>query len=225
MEHCESAVNYCLSAEPINNNLYYNITMGNKLREKLTELKIGKKRNGIIATYDTRFGTTDEFLNAVARYISEGAEIVELSNKNLTDNKLLDCGKKIKQLCEMFGATFLIRNRADIAYLTSADGVNLEQDSIDIHSVREIVGEECIIGLYINDREGLFKSVKDGADYISVGNIISTPTEPVTSTGLEYAKWVSENNLLPVLVCGELTESQIKQLKIAGATRFLINKP
>ena len=124
----------------------------------------------------------------------------------------------------MFDSTFIVRNRADIAYLSSADGVNLEQEAIDIHSVRELIGEDSIIGLYRDTREGILRAVKDGADYISVGSISSTPTEPVTSTGLEYAKWVSENICVPVLICGEFNTTQCHQLKLAGCTRFMIDK-
>ena len=71
-------------------------------------------------------------------------------------------------------------------------------------------GEEIIIGIYVDTKDGALSAVKDGADYISVNQIFPTPTEPVKNTGLEYAKWVSENTFLPVLVeRGTYTESQI----------------
>ncbi len=190
------------------------------IRKKLTELKIGRKDGGVVIRCD-RNSDTDAVLDKVALDISSGAGIVELVGCGISDSGLLGLANKIKQLCEMFDTTFIVRNRADIAYLSSADGVNLEQDALDIPSVREIVGKECIIGLYINSREDFIKSVKDGADYISVGNIMSTPTKPVTSTGLEYAKWVSENTSSPVLFCGNFSTQQKEQLKKAGATRFL----
>ena len=204
---------------PLNNNLYYNNNM-NDIRAKITELKIGRKDNGIVIRCN-RNTDTSAVLDNIAQTISNGAGIIELVGCGMSDGELLGLAKKTKQLCEMFGAMLIIRNRADIAHLSSADGVNLEQDALDIHSVREIVEKECIVGLYINSREDLIRSVKDGADYISVGNIMSTPTEPVTSTGLEYAKWVSENTSSPVLFCGNFSIQQKEQLKMAGATRFL----
>jgi thiamine-phosphate pyrophosphorylase len=130
----------------------------------------------------------------------------------MPDKQFLDTAKKTKQLCEVFNASLLIRNRADIAYLSSADGVNLEQEGLDIHSARELLGEDFIIGLYTNTRESVIQSVKDGADFIIVGYGKSTPTEPVIETGLEYAKWVSENTFLPVVVEGSIDIEFCQQL-------------
>ena len=192
------------------------------VRENLTKLKIENKKFGI-SVNDTGYSNSDELLNAIAEYLSAGAEIIELVGEDMPDKQFLDTAKKTKQLCEVFNASLLIRNRADIAYLSSADGVNLEQEGLDIHSARELLGEDFIIGLYTNTRESVIQSVKDGADFIIVGNIKSTPTEPVTSTGLEYAKWVSENTLFPVLACGKLSTEDCRQLKSAGIPRFLVD--
>ena len=174
--------------------------MSDKLKEQIFNIKLKSRRVWFFAEY-VGFKTPDEFLDNLAQNLSDGAEVVELSGANMTDREFLETAKKTKQLCEVFGATFLVKNRADIAYLSSADGVNLEQEDIDTLSVLEIFGEKVLIGLYINTNCAEF-SVKGGADYIIRCNTVSTPTEPVKLTGLEYAKWVSENTLLPV-VCWE----------------------
>ena len=174
--------------------------MTDKLKSQIITHQI-KGRKLFLSAELKEFGSIDKFLDTVAQSLSGGVDFVELSGEGVTDGIFLEAALKTKQLCELFGAVFGIKNRVDIAYLSSANCVNLEQESIDIHSARKIISDDFLIGFYINTtNEGGNLSVKDGADYVLIHPHISTPTEPVTSTGLEYAKWVSENNLLPVLI-------------------------
>ena len=176
--------------------------MVTNIREKIADLKFRNKTRAVKYVY-AGYGSIDEFIDKAASDLSSGIEVVLLSGENLTDSEFLDCAKKLKQLCEMFEATFIVESRVDIVYLSRADGVNLNEEDIDIQSAKEILGEEIYIGISLNTLSDVLDLVKDGADYISVNQIPSTPTEPVFKTGLEYAKWVSENTLLPVLYFGD----------------------
>ena len=169
-----------------------------KIKKQLIDYKISRRNLFLYVKYKD-FNNKNEFLDKIAGLIISGIDGIELDGEGLSDGEFLDLAKKTEQLCAQYDVTFIIKNRVDIAYLSSADGVNLEQDCLDIASAREIIGGEKIVGLYITSLEAL-DLVKDGADYISVRQISSTPTEPVMSTGLEYAKWVSEKTLLPVIV-------------------------
>ena len=172
------------------------------IKDRVRELKFRNKRNNRRYVYEN-CNNISEFIDKIASDLSSGVEVVLLSGENLTDAEFLDCAKKLKQLCEMFEATFIVESRVDIVYLSRADGVNLNEEDIDIQSAKEILGEEIYIGISLNTLSDVLDLVKDGADYISVNQIPSTPTEPVFKTGLEYAKWVSENTLLPVLYFGD----------------------
>ena len=194
--------------------------MNKKLREQIINQKIRNKHKGIDVTFS---GTDsfDEFMDKIAAELATGTDIVQLNGKNLSDKQFLDCAKKIKQLCELFQATFIVKNRADVAYLSGADSVNLEQEDLDIRYVKEIIGEEILIGIYTNTENDVLCSVKDGADYISMKQIFPTPTEPVKNTGLEYAKWVSENTLCPVLVSGKINIDNYQSLTNDNSIKLL----
>ena len=173
--------------------------MRSNLRQKLLDIMLRKKTHCLFISLCGVKNQT-ELLDIVADCLNKGVDIIELSGHSVSDNLFFDTAKKAKELCEIYNATFIIRGRADIAYLTSADCVNLEQDSIDIHSVRKIIGEKVLIGIYMNDAELSDKySVKDGADYVFNIDTKSTPNASVKITDLEYAKWVSENTHIPVL--------------------------
>ena len=180
----------------------------NKLRKSITDIKIDSK-NLFVRVGCSNINEESIFLDKLAEILAAGAEVIQIEKNNLSDKDFLSLANKTKQLCAEFGATFIVKSRVDIAYLSEADGVNLEQEDIDIRLAREILGENSIIGIVIYTQAQAVNSVKDGADYISM-RISSTPTEPVIETGLEYAKWVSENTFLPVLLeRGTYTESQI----------------
>ena len=172
--------------------------MTTDIRKKLLDIKIKNKQNAKRIVRDKTL-SINEFIDKTASKLSNGVDILVLCGDNMTDNEFLDSAKKLKQLCDMFEATFIVESRADIAFLSGADCVNLKQEDIDIQSAKKVFGEEIFIGISLNTLSDELYLVKDGADYISVNQIPSTPTEPVIKTGLEYAKWVSENTLLPVL--------------------------
>ena len=103
----------------------------------------------------------------------------------MSAKKILELGKKIKQLCHQCEATLIINDRVDIAAVLGADGVHLGQDDLDVKSAREILGDKFIIGISTHAPEQALKAVEDGADYIGVGPVFATPTkEGKTPVGL-----------------------------------------
>lgn len=171
-----------------------------KLRKQITEYKIGE-RNLFFYTKYKNYTDLNNYLDKIAKFLDIGLDGVELNGDGISDRDFLHAAKLTKQLCSQYDATFIVKSRADIALLSSADCVNLNSEDLDIHTVKEMVGEDILIGYYITSQSAL-DLVKGGADYINLRQI-STPTEPVNKTGSEYAKWVSEKTSLPVILLGD----------------------
>ncbi|GEM_PF-3913689 len=171
-----------------------------KLREQIIGYKIAK-RNLFFYTKYKNYANLDDYLNKIAVFLELGGEGIELDGEGTTDREFLQAAKLTKQLCAQYDSTFMIKSRADIALLSSADCINLNRDNLDILSVREILGGDILIGFYINSLKAL-DLVKDGVDYINY-QILPTPTEPAKLTGLEYAKRVSEKISFPVVLIGD----------------------
>jgi len=90
------------------------------------------------------------------------------------------------------GVTFIVNDNIDIAMMVKADGVHIGQDDLPIEKVRELVGDEMIIGISTHSPTQAEDAVRRGADYIGVGPLYRTYTkedvcEPV---GLEYLDYV-----------------------------------
>lgn len=196
--------------------------MWDKLKEKYNQIKLSDKKLYLVTNSD-KFESEDEFLDAIASALEGGVDILQLREKTMSANKILELGKKIKQLCLQYNTTFIINDRVDIAALLEADGVHLGQDDLDVKSAREILGANAIVGVSTHAPEQALKAVKDGADYIGVGPVFATPTKqgriPV---GLEYVKWASENIDIPAFAIGGIDLDNFEQVLDAGAKRVAV---
>ena len=201
---------------------YKSYSLEKKMWDKLKKSRLQNRKLYLVTNSD-KFETEDLFLNAVASALKGGVDIVQLREKNMTANKIMELGKKVKLLCAEHNALFIVNDRVDIAFALNADGVHLGQDDMDVKSAREILGEGAIIGVSTHALEQAQKAVEDGADYIGVGPVFITPTKPGRqSVGLEYVRWVSENIDLPAFAIGGIDLNNVSEVIANGAKRIAV---
>lgn len=195
--------------------------MWNKLKEQLNLLKLEKKKLYLITNSD-KFLSKDEFLDAIASALQGGVEIIQFREKEIPDNVKVELARKIRMLCDEYGATFIVNDRADIAQIAEADGVHLGQDDISISDAREILGENAIIGKSCENTDQVIDAMNDGADYITFGPIEicknkNTPT-------IEGLSWIKENIDIPIFVTGEINKHNINELIQAGVEKIAVGE-
>lgn len=196
--------------------------MWNKLKDKYNKLILGNKKLYLVTNSD-KFENDDAFLDAVASALKGGVDILQLREKTMPANRIIELGKKIKLLCAEYGAIFIVNDRVDIAYVLEADGVHLGQDDMDVESARKILGNNAIIGVSTHALEQAQKAVADGADYIGMGPVFTTPTKPGRkSVGLEYVEWVSNNIDIPAFAIGGIDLDNVNEVIEHGAKRIAV---
>jgi thiamine-phosphate pyrophosphorylase len=196
--------------------------MFKELSKKLKTLKLHDKKLYLV-TDRSKFNSQDEFLDKIALALKGGVQIVQLREKNATAREFIDLGRKVKELCALYDALFIINDRVDIANIVGADGVHLGQDDIDINSARHIIGKDAIIGISTHSSEQAKKAVESGADYIGVGPVFETPTKPGRqAVGLEYVKWASQNVYIPWYAIGGINLDNVNEVINAGASRIAV---
>lgn len=204
--------------------------MWEKLKERYNQFKLSEKRLYLVTNSDN-FSNSDDFLDAVASALEGGVDIIQLREKNMSASQIMVLGGKIKQLCALYGAIFIINDRVDIALALEADGVHLGQDDMDVHSARKILGNDFIIGVSTHAPEQAQKAVSDGADYIGVGPVFETPTKAGRkAVGLDYAAWVSKNISIPAFAIGGINLENCESVLDTGISRLavvraIINSP
>ena len=173
-----------------------------------------------LVTDRSNFNNEDDFLNAVASALKGGVQIVQLREKTATAKEFIALGKKVRELCSLYEAIFIINDRVDIAMAVNADGVHLGQDDMDIALARNILGSEAIIGLSTHCPEHALRAMEAGVDYIGVGPVFTTPTKPGRqAVGLEYVQWAAENVSIPWFAIGGIDSENLSEVVQAGALR------
>lgn len=184
--------------------------MWDKLKEQFNLLKLEKRRLYLITNSD-KFLSKELFIDAIASALQGGVDVVQLNETDIPDNVYVDIGRKVRILCDEFGATFIINNRCDIAQVVEADGVHLDESSISIDDARCILGQNAIIGYTIYSPEGAVSSFNEGADYIMIN---------YNNTNVEDIQWINENIDIPLFTTGDFTPDNISSAIQSGIRRI-----
>ena len=196
--------------------------MFEQLSKKLKSARLNNKKLYLV-TDRSKFSSQDDFLDKLALALKGGVQIVQLREKNCTAKEFVELGKKVKELCAIYEALFIINDRVDVAHIVGADGVHLGQDDIDINSARHILGNDSIIGISTHSPDQALKAVTSGADYIGVGPVFETPTKPGRkAVGLDYVNWASKNINIPWFAIGGIDLDNINLVIEAGAERIAV---
>lgn len=196
--------------------------MWERLSMELNKLRLKDKKLYLVTNSD-KFDTDDEFLDAVASALKGGVQIVQLREKTAPAARMIELGKKIRELCSIYNALFIVNDRIDIAQILQADGVHLGQDDIDIKYAREILGTNFIVGVSTHKPEQAIKAQEDGADYIGVGPIFETPTKQGRqAVGLAYVDWAKEHINIPFFAIGGIDLENVDDVISAGAGRVAV---
>lgn len=205
---------------------YESYTLEKNMFEELSKklkLKRLEDKKLYLVTDRSKFASVDEFLDAVAASLKGGVQIVQLREKTATAKEFIGLGRKVKELCAIYDALFIINDRVDVAHIIGADGVHLGQDDIDIDSARHMLGKDAIVGISTHSSEDAQKAMALGADYIGVGPVFETPTKPGRkSVGLEYVAWASKNVSIPWFAIGGINTENVSEVLNAGASRIAV---
>ena len=128
---------------------------------KINQLRLLNKKEYLIVS-SNQFSSDNDFLDFIASKLEQGTQIIQLDEKHFDDKKTIELGKKIRELCSIYEALFIINTRIDIAQIIQADGVHLEENGITPHQARELLGENIIIGISVKNTTKITKEV----DYI-----------------------------------------------------------
>ena len=149
-----------------------------------------------------------------------GANVIQLRDKTTPFEKLIDISRKFRPLFDEFGATFIVNDNPYLAKEVNADGVHLGQEDTPVDIAREIVGDECIIGLSTHSRTQVLKAMLQDVDYIGLGPIYPTTTKshPYKPLGLEMVAWGAREVRIPFIPIGGITSQNICDVIRVGKT-------
>lgn len=138
---------------------------------------------------------------------------------------LLETAAAMAALAREYGATLLINDRADIAWLAGADGVHLGQDDLPPAAARALLGERATIGLSTHTVAQIAGAAKERVDYVAIGPVFGTATKETgyAAVGLEMVRRAVEIAApRPVVAIGGITVQSAPSVIAAGASAVAV---
>jgi thiamine-phosphate pyrophosphorylase len=209
----------------------YNPSMGaafKQMRYRVYTLEsclLGYQRHQLLARSHLYLVTSpmEGLLNVVEAALQGGLSLVQYRDKDTADLDRLEMAGQLRQLCQHYGAIFLINDRVDLALAVDADGVHLGQQDMPIAIARQLLGPQKIIGRSTTNPEEMQRAIQEGADYIGVGPVYETPTKAGKApVGLEYIRHVAKNVSIPWFAIGGIDVNNVNEVINAGAQRVAL---
>lgn len=176
-------------------------------------MKCDKKDMLLYAVTDRSWLGEETLYEQVEKALKGGATFVQLREKKLSEEAFLEEAAQIKELCKQYKVPFVINDNVEIAKQIDADGVHVGQDDMEAGNVREILGEDKIIGVSAHNVEEALRAEANGADYLGVGACFSTSSKPdAGNISHETVKAICEAVKIPVIGIGGISKENILQL-------------
>jgi thiamine-phosphate pyrophosphorylase len=113
-------------------------------------------------------------------------------------------------------AAVFVSGRSDVAAATGAAGVQLARDHLSPSDARRVFPNGWI-GRSVHDREEARAAVREGCDFLVVGNIYETDTHPGRpAAGLDLIRTTAGLGV-PVVAIGGITSDRVAEVRGAGA--------
>lgn len=134
----------------------------------------------------------------------------KVSSKKIVLEKALVIQKKAKKA----NIPFIVNDYIDIALLSDADGLHVGQDDVRTQDIRKILGPHKIIGRSSHTLQEGLEVQKDGADYVGIGPIWTTPTKKdEKAIGFTYLKKAKKALTIPYVAIGGIDLERMKELE------------
>ncbi|MDX6677248.1 MAG: thiamine-phosphate pyrophosphorylase [Solirubrobacteraceae bacterium] len=153
--------------------------------------------------------------------LAGGVDVVQLRDKEASDDELLAAAATARALCDATGALLILNDRPDLVQAAGADGCHVGQDDVDVPEARAIAGGDAIVGQSTH-----FPGEVDAAgaaDYIGVGPVFATPTKPGRpAVGVELVRFAGAHAPVPFFAIGGIDASNVGSVVDAGARRIAV---
>jgi thiamine-phosphate pyrophosphorylase len=156
--------------------------------------------------------------------IKGGIDILQMREKDKSEEDLERLGKELLPLCRKSGVIFIVNDDPYLAHRLGADGVHLGQDDMErfpIDAVREIIGMDQLIGVSTQSIDQFEKANQSDVDYIAYGPIFHTLAKD-DFIGTKDIKTVMNMARKPVVLIGGITLENMDEILNEGGENIAV---
>ena len=165
------------------------------------------------------YAITDDILTPENSVLKQTRELLECGVKFLQYRTKLEPKNErvavaLKELCERYGARFIVNDDVKFAAKIGANAVHIGKDDGGVKAARKILGEDAFIGVSCYDDLNLaLKAQDEGASYAAFGALFASPTKPnAPLCKFETIRRAKEILRIPVCVIGGINAANIAQI-------------
>ncbi len=147
-----------------------------------------------------------------------GVQWVQLRGKNHPSGELFRECRRLVALARPLGLKVIVNDRADLAWLSGADGVHLGQEDLPAAQAREILGEQAIIGFSTHGLEQARQARDSPADYVAIGPVFPTRTKENPDPVVQWQELQAIRECVdkPLVAIGGITLDNVRPLYQSG---------
>ncbi len=151
--------------------------------------------------------------------VGAGVRLLQYRNKKASARELFEGAKRLSSLLIPQGATFVVNDRADVAWAAGASGVHVGQEDLEAGAARLVMGAGRLLGVSTHTLEQFEQAAASSADYIAVGPVFATSTKanPDPVVGIELIRRVRLSTDKPIVAIGGITLERAGEVIQAGA--------
>ena len=107
----------------------------------------------LYAVTDRAWVGRQTLLEQIESALKGGVTLVQLREKSLPEEQLLQEAKEAAALCHRYGVPLIVNDSVEVALQSGADGVHVGQSDIVGKDVRAMIGPDKILGISANTVE------------------------------------------------------------------------
>src|SRR5260370_1956339 len=81
------------------------------------------------------------------RLAEAGVRLIQYRHKSAPSRELLDSSSRLAALLIPRAVTFIVDDRADVAFLAGASGVHVGQEDLEANAARSVLGPATLVGV------------------------------------------------------------------------------
>jgi thiamine-phosphate pyrophosphorylase len=164
-------------------------------------------------------------VEVVRAALKGGLKWVQFREPDLSDREFYDECLKVRDVCQEIEAALIVNDRVDVAMLIRAQGIHIGASDLPIRIVRQLVGEDMLIGYSAHSIEEAVTAVWEGANYLTYSPMfeLEHKKSPYKPFGLDGAKEILTKVKVPVFFLGGIRQpdlqnmmKMVQPLRVAG---------
>lgn len=158
----------------------------------------------------------DRFIEVLTKACQQGIRYFQFRDKDgslLSGEERLELAKKAQAICQTHQVLFIINDDVQLAKQIKADGVHIGQTDQEAARVRQLIGDQMILGVSAHTPTQVQQAIEDGADYVGCGPIFTTQSKvkvrPAIGPDL-FSRLQAVNPTFPVFAIGGIHANNIE---------------